>query len=434
MAISKVNLAASGDTVYQGFEKYNNTVDKLVTGGTQTNGILTLNQYDGNVLTIPTASVANEVIYGGEYAIFSGNSLQVIVQPVTYNCDGVTYSITSATTLNISAGDPSLPRIDIIVGETLSNLEIIEGTPSATPVAEQITNVQTKVGLIYVDPNASSSGGTSVVQFVQSFAGTPNNTVRINANGDLVETDNLTNNGTDLTIKTGATINVSSNLITGNDLTIQSNNNLDIFSDTFINVGVASGFDINQLTVDVNSVNINATAGTGDFNIAANNEIDIDGRYVYIDSIDAMVLNSEGTLVLDSQNAMTFNATGNTLDINVDTLLAIATTEIQLDAPQTQVTGTFWNTAGIKRNITTPGAAYTATTANDVIFVSGSNAVSIPAASASTAFQLTIIKTDGAGTNTITPVSGNINGSATDSLTTYGGRIYISNGSNWFSI
>jgi len=431
MAISKVNIAASGDTVFQGFQKYNNTVDKLVTGGTNQNGILSLNLFDGNTLVIPTASVANEVIYGGEYAISSGNSLQVIVQPVTYNCDGVTYSIVTPTTVNITAGDPTLPRIDIIFAEDLSNIEIETGVPSATPVAPLLTNIQTKIGLIYVSPNASASGGTSVVQFVQSYAGTPNNTVRIDADGNLVETDNLTNNGTDLTIKTGATINVNSNTITGNDLTIESNNNLDIFSDTFINVSVNLGFDINQLTVDVNSVNLTASAGDSDININAGGDINQTSTLFEVNSTDINLL-STSSIVLTADTATINVAT--TFDIIADTLLQDATTEIQLTAPQIQLNGNVWNTAGIKRNIQYVSANYTATTANDIIWSDGGTfTVTLPHASGSTGYQITVSKYDGAGTLTVDALSGNINGvsSVSYSNNTYHSRQFISNGTNW---
>jgi hypothetical protein len=72
--------------------------------------------------------------------------------------------------------------------------------------------------------------------------------------------------------------------------------------------------------------------------------------------------------------------------------------------------------------------------ANDIIWSDGGTfTVTLPHASGSTGYQITVSKYDGAGTLTVNTLSGNINGasSVTYSNNTYHTRQFISNGTNW---
>lgn len=276
MAIQKADLTAvTGDTVFTGFDKYNNTCDEIVTSATSSNGVITFTKFGGGTFPVNVPLSKNEIINGGLLTINPLDFLEVEVAEVTYNLDGQSYSIAVPTTVTISAGDPTNPRIDLIYALDDLTIGVTAGTPSANPVVPLPAVGQTIIGYVYVDANANSAGGTSLPIFQQNSSGTPNNTVRFDSNGNLTETDVITTNGTDITIKSGAIINIDSNTITGDNLTIESNVNLDIFSDTFINMGVQVGFDINQVTVDVNSVNITASAGTSDININAGGDLNI---------------------------------------------------------------------------------------------------------------------------------------------------------------
>lgn len=91
-------------------------------------------------------------------------------------------------------------------------------------------------------------------------------------------------------------------------------------------------------------------------------------------------------------------------------------------------------------NVVTSTANYLATAANDVILMdvtAGGLSVTLPAASANTGVLIQIKKVD-TGTNDITiqTISGNIDGSATATLSGSGGAMpgaaFISDGSNWF--
>jgi hypothetical protein len=90
------------------------------------------------VLFTPQFNVCAGLISGGIVTLNTG--LIMNVTAATYCINNTTYN-SPATTLTLATADPSLPRIDRIVGDVSGNAVVITGTPAVNPVAPFVNPV-----------------------------------------------------------------------------------------------------------------------------------------------------------------------------------------------------------------------------------------------------------------------------------------------------
>ena len=90
------------------------------------------------VLFTPQFNVCAGLISGGIVTLNTG--LIMNVTAATYCINNTTYN-SPATTLTLATADPSLPRIDRIVGDIAGNAVVITGTPATNPVAPFVNPV-----------------------------------------------------------------------------------------------------------------------------------------------------------------------------------------------------------------------------------------------------------------------------------------------------
>tara|TARA_R110000868_G_scaffold158316_2_gene386305 strand:+ start:2230 stop:5232 length:3003 start_codon:yes stop_codon:yes gene_type:complete len=97
---------------------------------------------------------ADGIISGG-VVTWSGTGLLFNVSSCQYSLNGIRYT-TAATTITLTAADPTNARIDVIAVNTSSAVVLITGTPSANPVEPQV-DPATQIQLTNITVNAGSA-------------------------------------------------------------------------------------------------------------------------------------------------------------------------------------------------------------------------------------------------------------------------------------
>jgi len=123
-----------------------------------TNGVLTLTQIDGSTFT-------NNIPYFADFVI-SGLNLNISNVPVnrtltytagTYQINAQVYNIPVGANFQLTAGHPTLPRIDILYLTNTNNIFYQTGTPSTTPVQPTPPAGTLLLAAIGVQINATTS-------------------------------------------------------------------------------------------------------------------------------------------------------------------------------------------------------------------------------------------------------------------------------------
>lgn len=167
-----------------GFTSGGTTFD--ITSGSSANGLITLTTSGGNDINISVPKVSNRVI-SGFTAASTGDTLQIIVSGGSYALDGTEYTISSATTLNITSGLTQEDRIDAILGNSSPGIYILSGTPGANPTFPTIPDSDVLITYISVPGQgaqgvfngdrevkrsglpAVNAGGTTLEEWVENY-------------------------------------------------------------------------------------------------------------------------------------------------------------------------------------------------------------------------------------------------------------------------
>jgi len=111
---------------------------------------------------IPTGGTGNQLISGG--ASYSGTGMVFNVSVLVYTIAGIEYT-TAATDVTLLVGDPSNGRFDAIVATLDVNdnpiVEVVQGTPAATPSTPSIGPDQVLVQYVLVGANATTPNITT---------------------------------------------------------------------------------------------------------------------------------------------------------------------------------------------------------------------------------------------------------------------------------
>jgi hypothetical protein len=159
-----LSLIVGTDTVDAGLRvKTNAAINKIPTGYSIVNGLLTVTKFDTTTDTITLPSVRDQIISGGGYA--QTNNLTFAIDPTTWVISNQTYTELVGDSFTLSDGDAVSDRYDVIVVDTDSSIVKIEGTASGTPVLPTITVNQLMLMAIYVPANATSSTSDAVVTY-----------------------------------------------------------------------------------------------------------------------------------------------------------------------------------------------------------------------------------------------------------------------------
>ncbi len=120
-----------------------------------------INPY-ATVNELPAPSSGNQLISGG--ASYSGTGLVFDVSVLVYTLAGIEYT-TAATSVTLLVGDPSNSRFDAIVASIDANdlpiVEVVQGTPAATPSTPTIESDQVLVQYVLVGANATTPNITT---------------------------------------------------------------------------------------------------------------------------------------------------------------------------------------------------------------------------------------------------------------------------------
>lgn len=97
---------------------------------------------------------ANGIITGGIVS-WSGTGLTFNVSYVVYLCNNLPFHI-SATSFTLDAVDPGFDRIDVVAVNDQGAVEILKGTPAASPIKPQVDYHQIELTYILVPAGAAS--------------------------------------------------------------------------------------------------------------------------------------------------------------------------------------------------------------------------------------------------------------------------------------
>lgn len=97
---------------------------------------------------------ANGIITGGIVS-WSGTGLTFNVSYVVYLCNNLPFHI-SATSFTLDAADPGFDRIDVVAVNDQGAVEILKGTPAASPIKPQVDYHQIELTYILVPAGAAS--------------------------------------------------------------------------------------------------------------------------------------------------------------------------------------------------------------------------------------------------------------------------------------
>jgi len=111
---------------------------------------------------LPTVGTGNQLISGG--ASYSGTGMVFNVSVLVYTIAGIEYT-TAATDVTLLVGDPSNPRFDAIVASIDANddpiVEVLQGTPAATPSTPTLEPDQVLVQYVLVGAGATNPNITT---------------------------------------------------------------------------------------------------------------------------------------------------------------------------------------------------------------------------------------------------------------------------------
>ena len=129
------------------------------------NGQLTLTKIDGTTFINNIPFFPDFVISGINLSIdVSPNADDLLYTSGTYQINAVVYTLGVGGTINLTAGHPTDPRVDIIYLDTSSNINYLVGTPSPTPVQPTPPANTLVIAQIGVQPNANNLGGYTLTQ------------------------------------------------------------------------------------------------------------------------------------------------------------------------------------------------------------------------------------------------------------------------------
>jgi len=139
-------------------------------------GGLTTVATDGFTITgdgTPTNPLGSVGVSGGNLLIsggasYSGTGLDFDISILVFKIAGIQYTTSAETTLTLAAGDPTFARFDAIIATLDTNdnpiVDVVQGTPSATPVTPALNADQVLVQ--YVDIQAASTTPNITIQQV----------------------------------------------------------------------------------------------------------------------------------------------------------------------------------------------------------------------------------------------------------------------------
>ena len=148
---------------------------------TEYNRVLNNNQYNAatsanspsqqnpyaTVADLGTGSGGDTLLISGG-ASYSGTGLDFDVSILVFKIAGVQYTTPSETTVTLAAGDPTFARFDAIIATLDASdnpiVDVVQGTPSATPVTPALNADQVLVQ--YVDIQAASTTPNITIQQV----------------------------------------------------------------------------------------------------------------------------------------------------------------------------------------------------------------------------------------------------------------------------
>jgi hypothetical protein len=115
----------------------------------------TVNNVDNIALESDLAGLvpSNGLITGGVF--YSGVGFNYDVSACTYRIAGILYT-SAATSVTLSASDPTFDRIDVIYADDTGSVGVITGTPSPSPVKPSV-NATTQVEITFVTVTAGST-------------------------------------------------------------------------------------------------------------------------------------------------------------------------------------------------------------------------------------------------------------------------------------
>ena len=145
----------------------------------------------GNQGNLQINQGGNILISGG--AVYSGTGMDFDVTALTYSIAGVTYGPTTPTTVTLANGSATNDRFDAIVATLDVNnnpiVDIIQGTPSATPTTPTITEEYVLVQYVLVSAGQSTPNiQTEVIYQENNIGWASKGTVDSTNNADFAAT------------------------------------------------------------------------------------------------------------------------------------------------------------------------------------------------------------------------------------------------------
>ncbi len=158
-----IQLPITNDTLGTVVNEFkNNSLLQFINVEYQT-GNLIFTLFNGSTIVIPlpvsstgfvNLTQSGNVLLGSTSGLYN----QVTVSPIEYLYNGVQYSINTTTTINLSNGDLTNDRIDILYIDSADNtIKKLDGTPGNPPMFPTISSDKLLVGAIYVKANADNT-------------------------------------------------------------------------------------------------------------------------------------------------------------------------------------------------------------------------------------------------------------------------------------
>lgn len=139
--------------------------NSLVNAAIPSNGVLRLVRSDDSTFDVNIPYFLDGVVSGLEFSLeVPPNADELDYTAGTYQINAQVYNIVSNGTINLTVGDTTNPRVDIVTLTTTNTLNYIVGTPAASPTRPAIPVGEILAVIIGVAVNADNTGGYTLTE------------------------------------------------------------------------------------------------------------------------------------------------------------------------------------------------------------------------------------------------------------------------------